>query len=433
MRNILTKEILNKMLDDYHNGAGLVELSKKYGFQDQTIQKRFRTLGLIITKGTAKRFSKDELENIIKDYQNGIRPFELAEKYKRKSGTIIGKLKSIGIYNDSTYHFTKDDIEFLKEYYPIGDWTSIYQRFPNITKQSIHGKMNSLNIHQQRYYWTKEDEKILQDKYSEMYGHVKEFVDLFDGKYTYGAITSKARKMGLRTRELWSEKELKILKSKYEQCTLNEIMVYLPNRSRTTIITKARSLGLSNRLILETNFSESDKNFISTNYSHMTDKEIGEILGRSFTAINNYRYRNGLVKIYEKSSYNDLSEYVRRNNSEWKIQSMIHCGYKCALTGNRFDDIHHIYGLNLILNETLYELDIKVKENIDDYTSGELKDVLAMFRIKQSEYPLGVCLSKNVHLIFHNIYGYGNNTQEQWDEFVRNFKEGKYSEILNVV
>ena len=41
MRKILTKDILECMIRDYHNGLGLVELSNKYGFQEQTIQKHF--------------------------------------------------------------------------------------------------------------------------------------------------------------------------------------------------------------------------------------------------------------------------------------------------------------------------------------------------------------------------------------------------------
>lgn len=432
MRKILIKEILDKMLNDYHNGMGLVELSNKYGFQEQTIQKHFRTLGLTITKSNAKKFSGEELANIIDDYQKGIKPFELAKKYNRNSGTIIEKLKSIGLYKNSNHHYTKDDIDFLKKYYPIGDWDSIYQRFPNTTKQSIQTKMSKLNIHLDSHYWTKEDKDILRHKYPYMFGHIKELVELFDNKYTYKAIMSKARKMGLKTREFWSKEELNILKTKYEQSTLDELIVYLPNRSRSSIVMKALSLGLSNKVTIETRFSKSEKDFVLNNYEYMTDKEIGEVLGRSTTAINNYRFRNGLIKIYEKSSYNDLSEYIRRNNLDWKTQSIKSCGYKCVLTGNRFDDIHHIYGLNLILNDTLNELDIEVKESMDMYTDKELRDILDIFRIKQSEHPLGVCLSKNVHTLFHSKYGYGYNTQEQWDEFSKNFKEGKYNENLNV-
>ena len=50
----------------------------------------------------------------------------------------------------------------------------------------------------------------------------------------------------------------------------------------------------------------------------------------------------------------------------------------------------------------------------------------------QKQYPMGICLQKEVHTLFHNIYGYGNNTPEQWYEFVSDFKNGKYMHRLNV-
>lgn len=401
--------------------------------KSKQFKKHFRKLGLIITKGNARKFLKDELENIIKDYQNGMKPCELSKKYNRRSGTLIGKLKDIGIYKDTTYRFTKEDIDFLKKHYSIGDWKSINKRFPNHTKQSIYKKMSSLNIYISNHCWTKEDENILRDKYPSMFGNIKEIVSLFDYKYTYSAITSKARKMGLKTREFWNKEELDILNSKYGECTINEMMIYLPNRNRNTIIAKALSLGLSNKLILETRFSESEKRFVLDNYNNMTDREIAEILKRSDTAINNYRCRNGLLKTHEKSSYKDLSEYIRTNNLKWKKESIKHCKYRCVLTNKRFDDIHHTYSLNLILNEVLKALSIKLKSDIGDYSSEELRNILNVFRIKQSEYPLGVCLSKDIHVLFHNKYGYGNNTPEQWNEFVKDFKGGKYNNELNVI
>lgn len=88
--------------------------------------------------------------------------------------------------------------------------------------------------------------------------------------------------------------------------------------------------------------------------------------------------------------------------------------------------------MNLILNEVLEELSIDIKNKMDDYTDRELRDNLDLFRIKQSEYPLGVCLTKEIHMLFHNKYGYGNNTEIQWNEFVTDFKNGKYNKELNV-
>lgn len=73
----------------------------------------------------AKRFfTKEELDNIIKDYDNGngLRPFELAKKYDRNPSSISNKLKDLGLYKYTTYRFTEEDVQFLKDYYPYGDW-----------------------------------------------------------------------------------------------------------------------------------------------------------------------------------------------------------------------------------------------------------------------------------------------------------------------
>ena len=38
------------------------------------------------------------------------------------------------------------------------------------------------------------------------------------------------------------------------------------------------------------------------------------------------------------------------------------------------------------------------------------------------EVDNGITISKDIHKLFHSIYGYGNNTKEQWEEFIKNFK-----------
>lgn len=113
---------------------------------------------------------------------------------------------------------------------------------------------------------------------------------------------------------------------------------------------------------------------------------------------------------------------------DWKKESMKNCNYKCIITGNRFDDIHHIHGLNLILNETINDLNILIKETMNEYSDEELKSILTLFRLKQNKYPLGICLAKNVHSLFHNTYGYGNNTESQWVEFVKDYKNKKFKQ-----
>lgn len=75
----------------------------------------------------ARRFTEEELNNIISDYKNGMTAKEMSEKYDRNSGAIIGKLKSIGVYKNTKHRFTDDDIKTLRKYYPKGDFDSIFK------------------------------------------------------------------------------------------------------------------------------------------------------------------------------------------------------------------------------------------------------------------------------------------------------------------
>ena len=44
------------------------------------------------------RFTEEEVKSIVDDYNCGMTPKELGEKYNRNSSSIIGKLKSIGVF-----------------------------------------------------------------------------------------------------------------------------------------------------------------------------------------------------------------------------------------------------------------------------------------------------------------------------------------------
>lgn len=425
MKKIITKDILDSMIYDYNLGCGLVEISNKYEFQEQTVQKHFRKIGIRLTKGNSKKFSEDELKNIILDYNSGMKPFELANKYNRNSGTIISKLQLMGVYDNSNYRYTDDDVEFLKQYYTIGDWNAIHKKFPDVSDASIYTKMSKLGISMDSYFWNDNDEQLLISNYNDMCGSIDKLVELLGGKYTYDAITSKASKLGLKSREFWSDDEIDLLISNYPNKTLAEMEKLLTKRNRKTIIAKASELGIRNVV----KYSEEQENFIINNWTLMSDNDIAISINKTKVGVIGKRISLGLLRIKESSSYNDLSEYIRRNNIDWKTKSMKNCNYKCFLTGERFQAIHHVYGLNLILNETLEELNISVKETMDDYKQEELRDILDIFRIKQDSYPLGICLKEDLHKLFHKIYGYGNNTETQWIEFVSNYKNN----IISVV
>lgn len=78
------------------------------------------------------------------------------------------------------YKYTEEDIQFLKENYPKGNWNNIFERFPNLTKSSIHKKCHRLGIKSKnthrigfnntanRVYWSDEEIQILKDMYSKI-------------------------------------------------------------------------------------------------------------------------------------------------------------------------------------------------------------------------------------------------------------------------
>ena len=61
-----------------------------------------------------------------------------------------------------------------------------------------------------------------------------------------------------------------------------------------------------------------------------------------------------------------------------------------------------------------------------DYNEFELKLILGVFNEYQNKYPLGICISKSIHKLFHLVYGNRYNTVDQWNEFEENYKNGLY-------
>ena len=66
---------------------------------------------------------------------------------------------------------------------------------------------------------------------------------------------------------------------------------------------------------------------------------------------------------------------------------------------------------------------IKISDSIEDYTKEELDELINIFSEIHDTYPLGVCIRKDLHTLFHQKYGQGGNTPEQWERFVAQMKQ----------
>jgi hypothetical protein len=117
----------------------------------------------------------------------------------------------------------------------------------------------------------------------------------------------------------------------------------------------------------------------------------------------------------------NIKKHIKKGLLEWKKLSMQNCNYKCIISGERFDDIHHLYPFNLIFDEALYALNIDYKNKTGDYSEDELNKIIFLIEDLHKKHPLGVCLKKEIHREFHRRYGNNNFTPDDFYKFQKNY------------
>ena len=151
-----------------------------------------------------------------------------------------------------------------------------------------------------------------------------------------------------------------------------------------------------------------------------------ECLGKHRSIINkgenNPNYKDG-NSVFEAKV---MSFFRNSTIEEWRNESIKNCNGKCVLTGEDFQCVHHLYSHSNIVKDTFKQMNIDINdiENLSNETIFELKNMVLKNTFK---YGLGVCLTKKIHKLFHSIYGYGNNTKEQFEEFKERYKNGEFT------
>lgn len=117
------------------------------------------------------------------------------------------------------------------------------------------------------------------------------------------------------------------------------------------------------------------------------------------------------------NSTKPLQVIIRGLLSSWKRKYLIEKKYTCEISGETEDVVlHHIHGFILIFNQAFEELNMQIKDKYDYDEINKLFDRILKITGEKKEY---ICISSKIHKQFHGIYGYGYNTKEQWDEFVK--------------
>lgn len=346
---------------------------------------------------------------------------ELSDQRIRTKANSLGVKRSSG---GAPSLFSAEDDEWLKLNYGTAPWEEILDNVRGFTKnQIISHCCKVLNIQRRDYEKYDRIKNIIIEHYSE-YTSTKKLIKDFRLDCTETALRAMAAELGVKRKQEWTEEEDRIIFENYSRMKRCELMKLLPGRSVTEVYNHLKKLDLKSDGP-GYKYTESDYKFIEENYMTMTDSEIGEVLHREAKSIKELRRK---LKLYrrnpdEETNYRNLNRFFARQSSAWRRLSVKRCDNICFLTGVEAEDVHHLYSRNLIIRDTLLALHLKDEDipDINDCSKNLKSALLKEYKIQEQKHPFGVYLSEDIHYKFHRIYGSGDNTPEQFVEFVKNF------------
>lgn len=269
--------------------------------------------------------------------------------------------------------------------------------------------------------WSEEDKAVLKKWYGVKSNY--EISQMLSGDYTAAAVKSAASRYGIKTRELWSDKEREYVKTHYENTPFEILKSHLQNRSESSIISIAHSFNLKSYSYYNSMWSEEDEQMLVELYPTTNTRTLAQKLNKSKGAVIQRANTLGIFKDKRIGEcYTSLASYIRGQNAAYHLRRLKEHDFTCQITGRKHDVVlHHIYGFNLILAEALESANIPVKTDFLEYTIEELGRLYDIFAELQDFYDSTVCIHRDVHVKFHNEYGYGNNTPAQWKDFLNKY------------
>lgn len=276
--------------------------------------------------------------------------------------------------------------------------------------------------------WTSSDLEILIRYYRKI--KTSEISKMLSYPFSTKAINAKAIKLGISRNREWSDEEKEIVRKYYSVIPLSEILEKLPNRSMLSVRDMGRSMGLTSYSFIKKTYSKDDEKFIEDNYLSMSNEEISVCLHRTPYAIEQKIRGMNLSRPREikKDGYKDLEAFVRARLFGWKEYIRKESNYTCCITGSKSNIVvHHCRSFNLLFAETVSVLKMPIYDSFDMYTDSQLLKFFDTFMQVQEYYHSYVCITESVHKKFHDLYGYGDNTIEQWNEFKKLYNQKQIS------
>ena len=133
-----------------------------------------------------------------------------------------------------------------------------------------------------------------------------------------------------------------------------------------------------------------------------------------------------------KSGITPISTHLRNLNEQWFTNCKQQANYTCELTGKVGGNLHthHLKAFSTIVLEAHELHNIQIHEIIGEYTKEELHKLEEYVASRHKDNSNAVVLCDEVHTLFHSLYGYGNNTKEQFEEFKQRNLNGEFKDLL---
>lgn len=136
-------------------------------------------------------------------------------------------------------------------------------------------------------------------------------------------------------------------------------------------------------------------------------------------------WKGGITSLHHR-----LRNELEINN--WKLESLKSNNYKCILTGysGKNLNVHHLFGFSLILQKVLTNSKLRRYKTAKEYTDSEYSLIKSGI-IEEHNLLLGVPIRKDLHKLFHNLYGSNYTIPEQFEDFKQRFLKGEFTSIVD--
>lgn len=130
---------------------------------------------------------------------------------------------------------------------------------------------------------------------------------------------------------------------------------------------------------------------------------------------------------WQGGGHQETVDYFRHRILPWKQACLALAEFKCDITGENTNNliVHHLSNFSDIMYSASKDLGIPIKNYIADYTEEE-REKLASEILARHDINNGVVITRDIHNLFHSIYGKINNTKEQYLHFKEDYLNGKY-------